>query len=47
MAWLSAHLTLVFGVLFGISESLAMIPAVQANSVFELVLGLLKTLAGK
>lgn len=38
---------LVLGVLFGISESLALIPAVNANSVFQLVYGLLKKVLGK
>jgi hypothetical protein len=39
-------LTLFFAVLFGISEALAQIPAVRANSVFELILSVLKALAG-
>jgi hypothetical protein len=43
----NSNLTILFGVLFGISEALALIPSVQANSVFELILGILKTLAGK
>lgn len=42
-----ANLLIVFGVLFGISEALAMIPAIKSNSVFELIFGLLKKLAGK
>lgn len=46
--WLkSADGALLFMVLFGISESLASIPAIKANSVFGLVYGLLKKLAGK
>lgn len=40
-------LLLVVSVLFGISEALAAIPAVKANSVFGLVYGILKALAGK
>lgn len=38
---------LVLGVLFAMSEALGMIPAVQANSVFQLVVGVIKKLAGK
>ena len=40
-------LALVFGVCFGISEALSLIPAVQSNGVFQLVFGVLKKLAGK
>lgn len=40
-------ITLILAVLLGVSEALAMIPQVQANSVFQLVLGILKKLAGK
>lgn len=41
------NLAIVFGVLFGVSEALAQIPAVKSNSVFELVFGILSKLAGK
>jgi hypothetical protein len=41
------NLLLVVGVLFGLSEALALIPQVKANSVFQLVFGVLKSLAGK
>ncbi len=34
-------------VLFGISEALAAIPSIKANSIHQLVLNILKTLAGK
>lgn len=34
-------------VLFGISEGLAAIPAVKANSMFQMLFGLIKKLAGK
>jgi hypothetical protein len=37
----------VFGALFALSELLAAIPAVKANSIFQLVAGILKALAGK
>lgn len=43
----SATLVLVFGVAFGVSEALALIPAVKSNSIFQLVFNLLKGLAGK
>lgn len=47
MAWLSANWGLVVSILFGLSETLALIPGVQANSVFQLIFGALKTIAGK
>ena len=34
-------------VLFGVSEALASIPAVKANSVFQLISNLLKSISGK
>lgn len=43
----SGILVLVFGVLFGLSETLALIPGVKSNSVFQLVFNILKKLAGK
>lgn len=43
----SATLVMIFGVLFGISEALSMIPAIKANGIFQLVFGLLAKLAGK
>lgn len=42
MAWLSANITMVLAVLLGVSESLALIPGVQANSIFQLIIGFLK-----
>jgi hypothetical protein len=42
-----ANKTVVFGFLFALSEVLALIPALKANSVFEMVVGLLKKVAGK
>jgi hypothetical protein len=39
LAWLSANKAAVFGVLFGISEALAVIPGIKANSIFQLVFG--------
>lgn len=43
----SSNIAIIFGVLFSISEGLALIPAVQANSVFQLIFNALKALAGK
>lgn len=37
----------VFGFLFALSEVLALIPALKANSVFEMAVGILKKIAGK
>jgi len=37
----------LFGVLFGMSEALGAIPSIKANGVFQLIFGILKTLAGK
>lgn len=39
-------LAIIFGVLFGISEALSMIPALKSNGIFQMVLNILKTLAG-
>lgn len=47
LAWLTANSGIVFGVLFGLSEALAAIPAIKANSVFELLVGLLNKAMGK
>lgn len=42
-----AHKAEVFGLLLALSEVLALIPAVKANSIFEIVVGLIKKVAGK
>jgi hypothetical protein len=42
IASIQAHAAVILGVLFAISEALAAIPAVNANSVFQLVFGWLK-----
>lgn len=47
MAWVLANWSLIVSVLFGLSEVLALIPGIKANSVFQLVLNSLKGLAGK
>lgn len=38
---------LVVGALLAISEVLASIPSIKSNSVFQLIVGLLKKFAGK
>lgn len=40
-------LAMIFMVLFGISEALAAIPQVKANSIFQVILNILGALAGK
>jgi hypothetical protein len=42
-----AHKTEIITALFLLSEILALIPAVKANSVFQLLVGFLKKVAGK
>lgn len=37
---------LIFGVLWGVSEALALIPWVKSNSIFTLIYNLLKSVAG-
>lgn len=39
-------LLMIFGVLFGISEALSVIPVVKANGIFQLIFNILKALAG-
>lgn len=40
-------LMLIFGVLFGVSEALAAVPVIKANSVFQLILNILGSIVGK
>ena len=42
MTWITEHYSLVITALFGLSEVLALIPGVEANSVFQLVSNLIK-----
>lgn len=42
-----SDLAIVFGVLFGISEALSLIPGVKSNGIFQLVFNVLASLAGK
>lgn len=41
------HIEIILAVLLGISESLALIPQVKENSILQVVLSILKKLAGK
>jgi hypothetical protein len=41
------HKTEILAVLLAVSELLAAIPAVKANSLFQLAVGLIKKIAGK
>lgn len=44
---MNEKVTVVVVFLLGLSEALAQIPSIKANSIFELVFGILKKLAGK
>jgi len=41
------HIEIILAVLLGVSESLALIPQVKANSIVQVVVSILKKLAGK
>lgn len=41
------QLVLILGVLLAVSEGLALIPAIKANSVFQLIFNILKSIAPK
>ncbi len=41
------NIAIVFAVLFAASEALSLIPAIRANSIFQMIWNLLKVLAGK
>ena len=47
MAWLMENWGMIVGVLFGLSETLALVPFIKSNSVFQLIYNTLKGLAGK
>ena len=40
--WVMANKAVVFAALFFLSEALALIPSIKANSVFQLVFGFLQ-----
>lgn len=39
--------TLILGILFGLSEVLAMIPSIKSSSVFQLIYNVLKSIKDK
>ena len=41
------HKTEILAVLLAVSELLAVVPAIKANSLFQLAVGLIKKIAGK
>lgn len=47
MAWITANWGLVFAVLFSVDQLLASVPAIKANSVFQLIGSLLMATAPK
>jgi hypothetical protein len=47
LEWLHANLVMVLAVLLGISEALALIPDIKANSVFQLIVQILKAINPK
>lgn len=42
---MEAKLAIIFGVLFGISEALSLIPQVKSNGVFQMIFNILGALA--
>lgn len=42
----SQTVSVVFMILFGVSELLAQIPSIESNSIFQLIFNSLKTLSG-
>ncbi len=47
MVWFQQNAAVLLAGLFGISEILAQIPSVKANSVFQLIFGVIKQLSGR
>lgn len=41
------HIEVILAVLLGVSESLALIPQIKENSIVQVILSILKKLAGK
>ncbi len=44
MNFLADNLTLILGVLLGLSEVLALIPGIKSNSIFQLIVDIIKFL---
>lgn len=47
MAWLQENMTLILAVLLGLSEVLALIPAIKSNSIFTFIYNAIKALVPK
>lgn len=47
MQFIIDNKAVILGALFALSEVLALIPNIKANSIFQLVVNGIKTLAGK
>lgn len=43
----ASALTIILAALLAVSEALALIPGLKSDSVFQLIVNILKTLAGK
>lgn len=47
IAFIIANKAVILGFLFALSELLALIPSIKANSIFEGIVGLIKKALGK
>jgi hypothetical protein len=47
LAWMQTNWPVIVSVLLGLSEVLALIPGIKANSVFQLIVNGLKAIAPK
>lgn len=47
MVWLQENLVLILSVLLGVSEALALVPALKSNSILTLITNVLKSLLPK
>jgi hypothetical protein len=47
MELIVAHKLEILGILFLLSEILASVPAIKANSIFQLAVAIIKKMAGK
>lgn len=47
MEWLMQNYVMIITVLFGLSEALALIPGIKANSVFQLIYNFCAGILGK
>lgn len=43
----SVNVTIILGALLAASEALALVPSIKANSIFQLIVNIIKSLAGK